>query len=227
MEGLSLRKVLTAPVTHRHDVIGFAVLRSGRGGTVGFRRRYRLQRWIGGGLNVTDHAIFAGPFGFGTREPSCVGFFWDLLHWLARRPDGLNRGVRLGLHLGLRILGSDIGSRAGARRHPAGVQTNVYGREITKQGRVGIRACEFRLDLSPGHLGIEHEEIALAGEQSEKGVLVIPVHFDPDQVPVGPIWNEVLINLRNRERRGQVLRAGIGYSLNERPEESLQNIAGL
>jgi hypothetical protein len=227
MEGLSLRKVLTAPVTHRHDVIGFAVLRSGRRGTVGFRRRHRLQRWIGGGLNVTDHAIFAGPFGFGTGEPSCVGSFWDLLLWLVRRPAGLNRSVRLGLRLRLRIPGLDIGSRAGARGHPAGVQTNVYGGEITEQSRVGIRASEFRLDLSPSHVGIEHEEIALAREQSEEGVLVIPVHFDPDQVPVGPIWNEVLINFRNRERRGQVLRAGIGDSLNKRLEESLQNIAGL
>jgi hypothetical protein len=90
--------------------------------------------------------------------------------------------------------------------------------------RAGIRGSEFRLYLPPGHLGIQHEAVTLAGEHPQEGVLVIPIHFDPDQISVGVIWNEVLIDFRNRKRSGQILRTGSSDLLYEYIKESLQNI---
>ena len=93
--------------------------------------------------------------------------------------------------------------------------------------RIGIRGSEFPLHLPPGHLGVQHQVFALAGEHPEEGVLVIPVHLDPDRISVGAIWNELLIDFRNRKRSGQVLRMGSSDLFYEYVEESLKNIARL
>ena len=96
-----------------------------------------------------------------------------------------------------------------------------------EQCRVGIRAREFPLHLLAGNRRVDEEAVALTGEHLQECFLVVPIHLDADQSPVGSIGNEVQIDLRNRKRSRQVLRTGIRDLLYERLDESLKNLLRL
>ena len=104
------------------------------------------------------------------------------------------------------------------------VEPDVGSREIAIHPGDGVAALNFGLKRLQRRLRVEDEVPTLTRKQADERILIVAVHLDPDSIPVRPVRNEILIDLRDRERTGQVLRPLSLDLLDERSMKTLEHV---